>query len=372
MNFNPYFKKIKRNENKLEKTIENTIISKTIKISDSFCCLESPCNYSFSVFQSINDIFYLIYSTIYNSIIIYDLIHNKKINKIKNAHSSGIKYFRHFLDAINKRDLILTISSEQNNNNNNNQDYYIIKIWNINNLECIYNLDKILNLYSACILNDINNQLNIILDCQKEKLKVFDLKGNIIKKINIENKSKLSIEYFYDNNFNKNYIIIGNDKVDNISSYDYNEDKIYHIYDNYDDSINSINIIKEKDKVLLIYSTKYFRIVIWNFHTAELIKSMSFYSKNDLLTNCICYWDSQYMFIGYNKKKFCFYYEEEYYLIKLIDIKKKELSKKEFIINDLLKTLRKINHPQKGNYLISQEDNGEIIIFENILINEYK
>ena len=117
-------------------------------------------------------------------------------------------------------------------------------------------MDKILNLYSACLLNNINNQLNIIINCQNEKLKVFDLKGNIIKKINIENKSKLSIEYFYDNDFSKNDIIIGNDKVDNISSYDYNEDKIYHIYDKYDDSINNIDITKEKDELFLIYSTK--------------------------------------------------------------------------------------------------------------------
>lgn len=130
-------------------------------------------------------------------------------------------------------------------------------------------MDKILNLYSACLLNDINNQLNIIINCQNEKLKVFDLKGNIIKKINIENKSKLSIEYFYDNDFSKYDIIIGNDKVDNISSYDYNEDKIYHIYDKYDDSINNIDITKEKDELFLIYSTKNFRIVIWNFHSVE-------------------------------------------------------------------------------------------------------
>ena len=255
---------------------------------------------------------------------------------------------------------------------NTNGDNYIIKIWNINNLECLYTFDKILNLYSACILYDLNGQINIIIDCQNEHLKVFDLNGNTIKNINIENKSKLSIEYYYDNDLCKNYIITGNDKVDNITSYDYNEDKIYHTYDNYEDSINSINIIKEKDKVLLIYSTKYFTFAIFNFHTAELIKSLSFYNKNEFLTKCMCYWDCEYIFIGYYIKIGRYHHNEKnYYLIKLIDLNKDELSEKEFVIKDLLKTLRKINHPQK-NYLISQEENGKIIIFENILTKDYK
>ena len=36
------------------------------------------------------------------------------------------------------------------------------------------------------------------------------------------------------------------------------------------------------------------------------------------------------------------------------------------MIKHLLQTLRKINIPQKGNYLISQEENGEIIILHFI------
>ena len=58
----------------------------------------------------------------YNSLISYDLIDNKKIIEIKNAHSKYITNLRHYLDKLNKRDLIMSISRDIND----------IKIWNIN------------------------------------------------------------------------------------------------------------------------------------------------------------------------------------------------------------------------------------------------
>ena len=78
----------------------------------------------------------------------------QKITEIKNAHNNVTTNFRHYLDVINKRDLILSISAYENN----------IKLWNINNFECLLNLQNINKggcLYSACFLND-NNQNYII------------------------------------------------------------------------------------------------------------------------------------------------------------------------------------------------------------------
>ena len=80
---------------------------------------------SFISFKSIYDILYLIYSTKKNAIIFYNLINNKKINEIKNAHQESITNFRHYLDSYNKRDLIISISLVDNN----------IKLWNIKNSE---------------------------------------------------------------------------------------------------------------------------------------------------------------------------------------------------------------------------------------------
>ena len=62
---------------------------------------------SFTVFKSINNILYLIYSNRNKSIISYDIIHNIKLNEIKKAHCALITNFRHYLDKIKKTDLII-------------------------------------------------------------------------------------------------------------------------------------------------------------------------------------------------------------------------------------------------------------------------
>ena len=70
---------------------------------------------SFTTFKSINDIFYLIYTNKVKSMIIYNLEDKKKINEIKRAHDNYISNFRHYLDNINKRDLVMSISALDNN-----------------------------------------------------------------------------------------------------------------------------------------------------------------------------------------------------------------------------------------------------------------
>ena len=69
---------------------------------------------TFILFNSINDLLYLIYSK-RNSIISFNLNNNKKINEIKNAHDEDISNFRHYLDKINKIDFLLSLSKNINN-----------------------------------------------------------------------------------------------------------------------------------------------------------------------------------------------------------------------------------------------------------------
>ena len=76
-------------------------------------------HFNFITFKSINNIFYLIYTKRTGkkkcSIISYDLINNKIINEIK-AYQYNIECMRYYLDSVNKRDLIITISSLKNEN----------------------------------------------------------------------------------------------------------------------------------------------------------------------------------------------------------------------------------------------------------------
>lgn len=51
---------------------------------------------SFTTFKSIFDILYLVYTDKKQSIILYDLVNDKKITEIRKAHSAIITNLRHF------------------------------------------------------------------------------------------------------------------------------------------------------------------------------------------------------------------------------------------------------------------------------------
>ena len=94
-------------------------------------------NDTFVIFKSIKNFILLIYTNEKKSIISFDIINNKKINEIYNAHQEYITNFRYYLDFINKRDLILSISSYDNH----------LKLWNINinNIfECLLDIKDII------------------------------------------------------------------------------------------------------------------------------------------------------------------------------------------------------------------------------------
>jgi len=164
----------------------------------------------FIVFKSFNNILYLIFSNNNKSIISYNIIDNKKINEIKNAHEDYISSFRYYLDNINQRDLVISLSSNLHYNN--------IKLWDINNFELIVIIENITNyacLNSAYFLND--NNKSYIITCfaiyntnESEPIKVFDFKGNKIKEINDSKDNAYYIDNYYDNDLHNNFILTGN------------------------------------------------------------------------------------------------------------------------------------------------------------------
>ena len=106
-------------------------MSKNI-IQDSATFGEKYC--TFIIFKSIDNIFYIIYGSNRRSIIFYNLLNNKKMAAIKDAHLSYINYFRHIFDEKNKRDLILSQFSGVQETN--------LKIWNVSSLESILNFQE--------------------------------------------------------------------------------------------------------------------------------------------------------------------------------------------------------------------------------------
>ena len=206
---------------------------------------------TFAVFKTVNNLLYLVYSTKIKSIICYDLDKFQKISEIHNHHKIHITNIRHFQDKKNKLDLILSISDRDNN----------VRLWNVNNWECLLNIHHINNngyICSAYFINE-NNQ-NYILSTNynmmedfdsSEPIKIFDFKGNKIKEINDSDKKTFFIDTYYDNKKSTNYIITGN--LFYVKSYDYEKNEVYHKYFDSDTGCHiSIIIYKEEEIIKLI------------------------------------------------------------------------------------------------------------------------
>ena len=220
-----------------------------------------------------------------------------------------------------------------------------IKLWNVNNWELILNLKNVNKkgiLFSGCFLNEnnknyiVSSNLNWNGNC--EPIKIFDFNGKKIKEINDSKYKTFYIDSFYDKNLNINFIITSNENY--IKSYDYNNNKIYHKYYENENEIHWGFIIQVNEELIkLIENCNDGNIRIWNFHTGLLIKKIQV-NKN---LKDACLWNNTYMFVGCEDTS-----------IKLVDLKNGIVIKSFTGHNKDVLTIKKINHPQYGECLISQ------------------
>ena len=327
------FEEIQFNSN-----LNNTIFLKDL-VKDCFYS-DFIGNNTYIIFRSINNILFLIYANKNNSIISYNLIYNIKINEIKNAHYSNITKFRYFFDKIKKRDLFISISQYDNN----------IKLWNINNFECLYNFKNINKnglLLSACFLKEQNNIYIISSNFLGDNpIKVFDLNGNKIKEINYYIGKIYFINSYYDRKLSKNYIIIYNSGKS--ASIVYNENKIYHVYNDNNNykSTNSCIIINSKEEIIKLIDSSYEGTIrIWNFHSGEILNRISI---GNIRIFDICLWDNKYLLVGCIDKT-----------IKILDLKKGKVTKILKDHNNSVITIKKFIHPQYGECFLSQGYDNE-------------
>ena len=291
---------------------------------------------TFIIFESFNKLLYLIYSK-RKSIISYDLINNKKINEIRNAHKEDISNFRHFADKLNRRNLFISISKNDNN----------IKLWCIDNLKLLINIININKdglLYSACFLSDKNQNYIITSNwsfSNPEQIKVFDLNGKKVKEINNSNDKTFYVDNFYDKKLDKNFILSSN--YSHIKSYDFSKNRIYHkYYDDEKDAHCNINIFEKDELIQMIESNPNRCIRIWNFHSGELLKKINIKLVN-YKTFCICLWNYDYLFVACEDKS-----------IKLVELKNGNIVNNLCQCSEIILTIKKIIHPNYGECLFSQ------------------
>ena len=325
--------------NNIKKNIqEKELKSKDIQlihtfVKDSYSHLW--LNDTFIAFKSINNIYLLIYATNDNSIISYDIIHNKKINELKIEYKAYTTSFRYYFDHFNNRDLFLSIISFKN----------LIKIWDANNFEwllTIKNINDDGSLYSACFLEEYNNIYIITSNnsySNSESIKILDFKGNKINEINDSNEKTFYIDTYYDKKISKTFIIACTEYYS--KSYDYNSNEIYHKYSENDNNMPCHIIFNEKEEIVeMVESSFDGNIRIWNFHSGILLKKIK--ASNNALRE-ICILDNEYLFVGCNIGA-----------IKIVYYNNGNIIQEKRGHSEKVISLKKIFIPKYGNCLLSQ------------------
>ena len=344
------YQKLKKEINEIKKinTKSNTEVFKSPKniqfssdiIKNSFA--KYSYEDSFIIFKSYDDILQLVYATKEKSIISYDLENKKNIFSQSKVHKNFITNFKYIYDEINNMDIIMSISKKDNN----------IKIWNANNWEIICDISNANQnnfLYSACFLK-LGNDINIITSNGKnlqsnqvheefENMKLFNLKGQLIKEISNTNDCTYFIDTYYDNNLNKNFIVTGN--YNHVNSYDFDDNRLYHKYFESNNGIHpSVIINKTGEKIKLIESCEDGNIRIWGFHSGELIRKIK--TENNNLYG-MCLWNENYIFVGCKDEN-----------IKIIELKNGLLIKNLKGHNGRIISFKKIIQSNNKEYLFSQ------------------
>jgi WD40 repeat protein len=221
-----------------------------------------------------------------------------------------------------------------------------IRIWDAKSWDCVLNIPQANNtgyLLSACFLFDNNQTYIITSNCSNEnnseKIKIFDLNGNIIKEMKDSDLETYFIDNYYDEILSTNYIIAGNENY--VKSYDFNKNEEYRIYYDKDSGGHGSLVINCYKKVIkLIDSCNDGNIRIWNFHSGSLINKIEVSQK---YLYGVCLWNNNYLFVGCSDNN-----------IKLIDLSNESIIKSLQGHNDVVLTIKKIIHPQYGEVLISQ------------------
>ena len=261
------------------------------------------------------------------------------------------------------KDIIMSISGWINN----------IKLWDGDNYQCLLNLTNIYSigyLFSATFLivkntnQNINNNNSIeeeyyLLTSNRnhlgnsEEIKIYDLKGNQIKKISDSNENTCFIDTYIERgkDFDRYFILTGN--AGYAKSYDFQKNKLYMKYCEKNNKGDHFCVVGKRieDVLKLIDSCGDGFVRIWNFHKGILESKID--CKYGLLG--ICIWSHEYLFTGCKDNT-----------IKLIDIKKEKIIKSFTGHNNYVCTIRKIVHPKYGGCIISQSwHNDDIKIWMN-------
>ena len=280
------------------------------------------------------DIPYLVFATREKSIISYNLNNLCVVTEVKRAHEEDITNFRQYQKKI-KEIYILSVSGIIND----------IKVWNFKNWECIFHLNKrkiIGSIFSACYIYKDNKDYVITSNSNDTQyIQLYDFTGKEFLTLN-DSKGKVTfLDYFYDKEKSKYYIIAGYD--DYSRSFDLEENKLYHKYYDKDMSTDWHGSLKINfsDNIVKLIDTNWEDdyLMIWDFHKGTLLSKFKTGGKT---IRCLCEWDEYNYFVG-----------DKDHSIKLVDIKNGKVIKTFNAHIDWVVTIKKIKIDKYGECLVS-------------------
>ena len=304
-------------------------------INNTFCC-----------FKTHNDILYLIYSNEKNSIIIFDIDRNTKVTVIIKAHDKFIYNLRHHLFEKEQKDLLLSISEKND-----------LKIWNIDNCECILCLPNKYN--NACFMNLGKKILYIAASFNSnfrfnKNVDIYNIGGKQIQSIAQYNRVVERMESFFNEKNGCNYLIIGHENSLNFFNFTKNMHcKTFSLFENTNEYINSrinfklYSIIKFNRNICCSFYGGI--ICVFDFPNFDYLYRIKL-TKKDLFD--ILFIDGNYLVASNDGN------------LKLIDIinqeRKPNINSTQDKINYFI-TIKKISHPKHGEILLAQRLNNSKI-----------
>ena len=295
----------------------------------------------FCAFKSFNGEPLVVWGSTALNIEFYDCNKEKIVKTIYQAHKQTIFSCRHYADIRLRIDYIITSSNDRS-----------VKVWDATKDNYVLYIPNVHNgyyIYSVSLLCHLHQEKNfVITSCPNEKMKVWSFTGMYMYNFGQSNESTYFIDVFYNKNQKKYFIINANSN--DVKSYYFETGDLYHKYKGTPQTwhmsavVNNIN-----DIFALIESDGNGTIRIWNFDTAELLKSITAHSIN---LRGICLWNDKYLFAAGNDSQ-----------VKLFNLEEGKFVKSFKGHTSTVCTIEKIMHPKYGGCLISHALDGKLKIW---------
>ena len=293
----------------------------------------------FCAFKSFSGQQLIVWGTPQHTIEFFDLGKNKITTTIAKAHNQTIFSCRHYADLKNRIDYVITSSYDRT-----------VKIWDLKTYSYLLNIQNAHSgyyIYSVSILCDEKNESNyIITSAPNDYMKVWDFTGNCLRTFGQNDESTYFIDSYYDTKGKEYYILNANSS--DVKSYTFKDGKLYHKYKGIPQTWHMSAVVNETiEQNILIESDGNGYIRMWDFHSANLIKSIP--SSPTLNLRGICLWNDEYLFAAGND-----------YQVKLFDLNNGKFIKSFKAHTSTVCSLEKIVHPKYGECLVSQGLDGKL------------